>query len=197
MRAREKLAPLLILIISTARPQGQMGLGCFDPSEDLTEVLLRCGAGVDRGAHRSRLLWGLAACRDRWDRYGRHHPFGASIARPIPRYWMAGLDRSDLHICHDADPAVVGVANSSLAVPTAALRWLNLTGLILGLDNLALVVIAGPRSGKGRGGRIRLISGKPRLRGSMKEDRQPRRTSPTIATTAGHGRQKHERTCAP
>jgi hypothetical protein len=32
--------------------------------------------------------------------------------------------------------------------PTAVLQWLNLTGLIVGLANLALVVIAGRAPGK-------------------------------------------------
>jgi hypothetical protein len=44
--------------------------------------------------------------------------------------------------------AVVGVAISSHAAPTAVLQWLNLTGLIVGLANLALVVIAGRAPGK-------------------------------------------------
>ena len=44
--------------------------------------------------------------------------------------------------------AVVGVAISSDSAPTAVLPWLNPTGLIVGLANLAPVVIAGRAPGK-------------------------------------------------
>jgi hypothetical protein len=63
---------------------------------------------------------------------------------------MAGLDRSDLHDCHDADPATCCGRSCNLvhAAPTAVLQWLNLTGLIVGLANLELVMIADRAPGK-------------------------------------------------